>query len=76
MLSEWRTGSTGSVPLRSEDITTKVDGEFRRLNTLTHYHVPDGAIMALVPKKPSVVNLALSTERIPLPLRFGKFPHH
>jgi len=73
LLEEWRTGSTGCVPLRDEDLTTKHDGEFRRLNTLAHYCVPEGALMAIVPKKCSMVNLALSTEKIAQSSRFGKW---
>ena len=53
----------GRIILQDEDMTTKPDGEFRRLNTLTHYKVPDGALMALVPKQASMYNLSVTSDR-------------
>lgn len=48
---EWITGAQASLILQDEDRTSKQEGEFRRLNTLAHYKVPDGAYMALQMKQ-------------------------
>ena len=45
---EWRSGRSGHLPLQDEDVTTEVIGGWKKVNTLAHYHVPDGATMALV----------------------------
>ncbi|KAL3853675.1 hypothetical protein ACJMK2_017198 [Sinanodonta woodiana] len=63
---DWDQNSRIKKPLilSDDDITTKVEGEYRRLNSLSHYKVPDGACMALVPKPtPSVVNLTITSEK-------------
>lgn len=36
---EWRTGSKGRLILYDEDSTTKTEGEWKKLNTLSHYRV-------------------------------------
>ncbi|XP_058144446.1 plexin-B1 isoform X2 [Dasypus novemcinctus] len=46
---EWRSGVAGHLILSDEDVTSEVQGVWRRLNTLQHYKVPDGATVALVP---------------------------
>ncbi|PNJ31952.1 PLXNB1 isoform 4 [Pongo abelii] len=46
---EWRSGVAGHLILSDEDVTSEVQGLWRRLNTLQHYKVPDGATVALVP---------------------------
>nr|KAF6335634.1 plexin B1 [Pipistrellus kuhlii] len=46
---EWRSGVAGHLVLSDEDVTSEVQGLWRRLNTLQHYKVPDGATVALVP---------------------------
>ncbi|KAM4863155.1 plexin-B1 [Urocitellus parryii] len=46
---EWRSGVAGHLILSDEDVTSEVQGMWRRLNTLQHYKVPDGATVALVP---------------------------
>uniref|UniRef100_A0A2R9BNG0 Plexin-B1 n=1 Tax=Pan paniscus TaxID=9597 RepID=A0A2R9BNG0_PANPA len=46
---EWRSGVAGHLILSDEDVTSEVHGLWRRLNTLQHYKVPDGATVALVP---------------------------
>ncbi|XP_077977569.1 plexin-A2-like [Glandiceps talaboti] len=48
---EWRQGYSGRLSLADDDITAKVEGEWKRINTLEHYKVLDGAVMALVPKQ-------------------------
>lgn len=37
---EWRTGNKGRLILYDEDSTTKTEGEWKKLNTLSHYRVP------------------------------------
>uniref|UniRef100_A0A3B5AV80 Plexin-B1 n=1 Tax=Stegastes partitus TaxID=144197 RepID=A0A3B5AV80_9TELE len=47
---EWRAGVAGHLILSDEDLTSVVQGSWKRLNTLQHYKVPDGATVALVPR--------------------------
>ncbi|XP_010180567.1 PREDICTED: plexin-B1 isoform X2 [Mesitornis unicolor] len=47
---EWRSGLAGHLILSDEDVTSVVQGTWKRLNTLQHYKVPDGATVALVPR--------------------------
>ncbi|KAJ8260057.1 hypothetical protein GJAV_G00176570 [Gymnothorax javanicus] len=47
---EWRSGVAGHLILSDEDLTSVVQGTWKRLNTLQHYKVPDGATVALVPR--------------------------
>uniref|UniRef100_A0A3Q3J4X3 Sema domain-containing protein n=1 Tax=Monopterus albus TaxID=43700 RepID=A0A3Q3J4X3_MONAL len=47
---EWRAGVAGHLILSDEDLTSIVQGSWKRLNTLQHYKVPDGATVALVPR--------------------------
>lgn len=49
--TEWNSGIKGRLILQDDDNTTKQDGEYRRINTLSHYKVNDGAYMTLVPKQ-------------------------
>uniref|UniRef100_A0A8D8XKE0 Plexin-A4 n=2 Tax=Cacopsylla melanoneura TaxID=428564 RepID=A0A8D8XKE0_9HEMI len=44
---KWQTGNTGSLILNDNDITNEKDGEWRKVNTLNHYRVPDGGRLAL-----------------------------
>lgn len=37
--TEWRQGRTARVVLQDEDITTKIESDWKRLNTLMHYQV-------------------------------------
>ncbi len=39
------------VLLRDEDRSTIMDGTWKRINTLRHYGVRDGAILCVVPRK-------------------------
>uniref|UniRef100_A0A8C8LP88 Plexin-A2 n=1 Tax=Oncorhynchus tshawytscha TaxID=74940 RepID=A0A8C8LP88_ONCTS len=57
---EWRQGRTARVVLQDEDITTKIEGDWKRLNTLMHYQVSDHCVVALVPKQMSSYNLPSS----------------
>ncbi|KAK3102934.1 hypothetical protein FSP39_015076 [Pinctada imbricata] len=76
--AEWSSGYKGRLILQDDDSTTRVEGEYKRLNTLCHYKVPDGAYMTLVPKQPpSYNNLSLSStekSRFYVPEKF--LPHH
>uniref|UniRef100_A0A8C3SV12 Plexin-B1 n=1 Tax=Chelydra serpentina TaxID=8475 RepID=A0A8C3SV12_CHESE len=47
---EWRSGLAGHLILSDEDVTSVIQGTWKRLNTLQHYKVPDGATIALVPR--------------------------
>nr|XP_033782092.1 plexin-B1 [Geotrypetes seraphini]XP_033782094.1 plexin-B1 [Geotrypetes seraphini]XP_033782095.1 plexin-B1 [Geotrypetes seraphini]XP_033782096.1 plexin-B1 [Geotrypetes seraphini] len=47
---EWRSGLAGHLILSDEDLTSVVQGSWKRVNTLQHYKVPDGAAVALVPR--------------------------
>ncbi|KAI4827870.1 hypothetical protein KUCAC02_031232, partial [Chaenocephalus aceratus] len=47
---EWRSGVAGHLILSDEDLTSVVQGNWKRLNTLQHYKVPDGSTVALVPR--------------------------
>lgn len=46
--------------LQDEDITTKIEGDWKRLNTLMHYQVSDRSVVALVPKQTSSYNIPAS----------------
>ncbi|XP_052411041.1 plexin-B2a [Carassius gibelio] len=43
---EWRPGSTGQI-LSDLDLTSQKEGKWKRMNTLAHYNVRDGAILVL-----------------------------
>ncbi|XP_030639856.1 plexin-B3 [Chanos chanos] len=47
---EWRAGQAGHLTLSDDDVTAIVQGQWKRLNTLQHYKVPDGATVALIPR--------------------------
>ncbi|TKS90846.1 Plexin-A4 Precursor [Collichthys lucidus] len=53
---EWRQGRGQRMILQDEDVTTKIEGDWKRLNMLFHYQVPDNAVMALVPKQVTAYN--------------------
>lgn len=38
-LAEWRSGVAGHLILSDEDVTSELQGLWRRLNTLQHYKV-------------------------------------
>lgn len=60
---EWRTGTSGRLILYDEDSTTKIEGEWKRRNTLQHYRVPDGGCLNLVSKQSSIYNLSIFSEK-------------
>ncbi|KAG8554553.1 hypothetical protein GDO81_003827 [Engystomops pustulosus] len=47
---EWRSGQAGHLTLSDEDVTSLVQGQWKRLNTLNHYKVPDAATVTLIPR--------------------------
>ncbi|CAL8386528.1 unnamed protein product [Gadus morhua 'NCC'] len=53
---EWRQGRGQRTILQDEDLTTKIEGDWKRLNMLAHYQVPDNSIVALVPKQVTAYN--------------------
>ncbi|XP_060879256.1 plexin-A2 [Metopolophium dirhodum] len=62
---EWRTGTQGRLILYDEDSTTKMEGEWKKRNTLHHYMVPDGAYLNLVSvKQMSTYNLSILSDRM------------
>ncbi|XP_077863872.1 LOW QUALITY PROTEIN: plexin-A2-like, partial [Saccoglossus kowalevskii] len=50
---EWRGGRAGQghLTLKDDDITCKVEGQWKRINTMGHYQIPDEASLALVYKE-------------------------
>ncbi|XP_031206792.1 plexin-A3 [Mastomys coucha] len=57
---EWRQGRMARIILQDEDITTKIECDWKRVNSLAHYQVTDGSLVALVPKQVSAYNMANS----------------
>ncbi|OQV23962.1 Plexin-A1 [Hypsibius exemplaris] len=65
---EWRTGQAGRTPLQDEDQTSVTESggggvTWRRLNTLQHYHVNDGAAFVLLPKHTNFYNLTIMSDK-------------
>ncbi|XP_037677178.1 plexin-B3 isoform X3 [Choloepus didactylus] len=48
---EWRSGLAGHLTLSDEDLTSVTQNHWKRLNTLQHYKVPDGATVGLIPQR-------------------------
>lgn len=53
---EWRSGVAGHLILSDEDLTSVVQGSWKRINTLQHYKVPDGATVALISRHTKHIN--------------------
>ncbi|KAK1801501.1 hypothetical protein P4O66_004563 [Electrophorus voltai] len=53
---EWRAGMAGHLILSDEDLTSVMQGSWKRLNTLQHYKVPDGATVTLVSRQSKQVH--------------------
>ncbi|XP_015207910.2 plexin-A4 [Lepisosteus oculatus] len=53
---EWRQGRGSRLILQDEDVTTKIENDWKRLNMLAHYQVPDNSVVALVPKQVMAYN--------------------
>lgn len=60
---EWRTGTSGRVILYDEDSTSKLDNEWKKLNTLHHYRVPDAACLSLVSRQSPIYNLSILSDK-------------
>lgn len=54
---EWRTGQSGRILLSDVDTTSKQDNEWKKINTLSHYRVQDGASLILIPKQNALINM-------------------
>ncbi|KAM6977720.1 plexin-B3 [Aplochiton taeniatus] len=67
---EWRSGQAGHLTLSDDDVTAIVQGQWKKINTLQHYKVQDGATVALIPRSNSIgitVNQVFHTgEKIPI----------
>ncbi|XP_073918863.1 plexin-B3 [Castor canadensis] len=70
---EWRSGLAGHLTLSDEDLTSVIQNHWKRLNTLQHYKVPDGATVGLIPQlnnggvvSQSVAQSCPSGENIPM----------
>ncbi|CAL8260204.1 unnamed protein product [Gadus morhua 'NCC'] len=68
---EWRSGQAGHLTLSDDDVTAIVQGRWKKLNTLQHYKVPDGATVALIPAsqastKGSVHQVYQTAEKTPI----------
>ncbi|KAG8447285.1 hypothetical protein GDO86_014668 [Hymenochirus boettgeri] len=57
---EWRQGRITRIVLQDEDVTTKIENDWKRLNTLAHYQVTDGSTVALIAKQVSAYNITNS----------------
>uniref|UniRef100_A0A7N5ZZM5 Plexin-B1 n=1 Tax=Anabas testudineus TaxID=64144 RepID=A0A7N5ZZM5_ANATE len=57
---EWRSGQAGHLTLSDDDVTAVVQGRWKRINTLQHYKVPDGATVALIPRSQSSSGLGVN----------------
>ncbi|XP_023561152.1 plexin-B3 isoform X1 [Octodon degus] len=70
---EWRSGLAGHLTLSDEDLTSVTQNHWKRLNTLQHYKVPDGATVGLIPQlhngatvSQSLAQSCTSGENIPM----------
>lgn len=59
MAVEWRSGLAGHLILSDEDVTSVVQGTWKRLNTLQHYKVRTQSTVALSAPSPSPCCYAL-----------------
>lgn len=64
--AEWRQGRMARIILQDEDVTTKIDNDWKRLNTLAHYQVTPNLrprLGPLSPRRGSGLGAALQEER-------------
>ncbi|KAK6037799.1 hypothetical protein COOONC_24696, partial [Cooperia oncophora] len=55
---EWRAGINGRMVLQDIDATSRVEPNgWKRLNTLSHYNVPNNAVLMLIARQNSLYNL-------------------
>lgn len=57
---EWRASSTARVLMADRDHTNKTEGYCKRINTLSHYKVPDNASLTLVTKQSSLYDMTMA----------------
>lgn len=50
MLSVWKAGQRGRLPLHDEDKTTEIVDGWKHVNTLGHYHIPNKETFVLIHK--------------------------
>lgn len=60
---EWRASSTARILMSDEDHTTKIEGYWKRLNTLAHYRVPDRASLTLMTKQTPIYDISMSGDK-------------
>lgn len=60
---EWRATQASRVLMSDEDHTTKVEGNWKRLNTLAHYRLPENASLSMVTKSAPSYNLSMMDEK-------------
>lgn len=58
MGTEWRQGRMARIILQDEDVTTKIDNDWKRLNTLAHYQVRL-SVMENTEQSPAALNLSI-----------------
>lgn len=65
MAVEWRSGLAGHLILSDEDVTSVVQGTWKRLNTLQHYKVRNQSTVALSLLSSSTLCYVLSVALAP-----------
>lgn len=60
---EWRASQTARVVMADEDHTTKIEGYWKRLNTLAHYRVPDRASLTLMTKQTPIYEVSMMGDK-------------
>lgn len=58
MGTEWRQGRMARIILQDEDVTTKIDNDWKRLNTLAHYQVRL-SVMENTEQSPAALSLSI-----------------
>lgn len=60
MGTEWRQGRMARIILQDEDVTTKIDNDWKRLNTLAHYQVRLSVVES-PEQSPAALSLSISS---------------
>lgn len=60
---EWRHGRGGHLTLQDEDLTSKTNNGWKKLNTLAHYGVKESAIMSLIARQNEGYNIPYSNTK-------------
>ena len=69
---EWKDNSISTI-LLDDDGSRQMEGEWKRLNTLAHYRVPDGATLVLVRSQGMTSTPHGSLQRGGSPIKRGKY---